>query len=1328
MTVATLLGAVGAVDGLKFKQIGIAQGLSHATVAAIAQDSVGYMWIATPDGLNRYDGYSFKVYRSSDRPGSIPANSLRHIDFDNNGNMWVAAAKSLSRYDASADSFENFYLDSQAEINDFLPMDDGTLLVGSSLGLYVFDPATGTFSRSDMSYRGRAVSLAKTSAGIYIAAGPEGLLLLPDGSSTPTRVPLPDAPFVKAVLPDGDDTLMIATEGHGLLRYNVSDGTVYAYRAGSPEGLGSDYVRSMARDSHGRLWVGTFNGLAVLDADGRRFSLYDVMPESTESLSHASVRCIYPDHQGGMWLGTFFGGLNYYHPLKNQFQTLRSMQGRPSINDNVISRMTEDSRGDIWIGTNNGGLNRYRPSDGSFAHFTKADGLGSNDIKAIYIDSPGRIYVGSHLGGMNILDPATGHITSVDSAPENVFDIIAASRPGHLWMATLDALLLYDKSTGRTETVPAGGLHRITDLYRDGAGHLWVAGEDGVVVFDEDSLSRLSHPTGLPDHIPGRNTTVYNVYRSRSGSDFWISTAEGLHRISADSGLVSHYTTADGLPNDIVYGVLEDASGSLWCSTNFGIAVLNPETGAIRSYSARDGLQSNQFMPKSYLRSSDGYLYFGGVNGLTYFNPSVLNTNPYSPAPVISGLRLYNRPVTPGDDTGILSEAIMATDGITLGPNQRVLSIDFTVCNYVAGDHNTFSYKLEGLDKEWTTIDGAGSATYSNLPAGKYRFVIRAANNDGVWCNTETGLDITVMPVWYRRWWAVMLFVIVGAAVALGVVAVIYRRKVDTERRRLESLDLERQRELNEMKVRFFINMSHELRTPLTLILLPVQELLQRATDLKMAQKLELVKNNAERILHIVNQLLDYRRAELGMFRLKVEEVDLNELMRKISANYSYQARRRGINYRLDSTLKAATVLCDPQYIELICNNLISNAFKYTPRGQDITVQLSATPAHEVVIKVADTGCGIPADKLEQIFTRFYQVNDRAGGNGIGLSLVKRLVELHHGTIAVESELGKGTTFTVTLPATDSAFTADEHASENTAPLSFDILKTSPVVTDDYIDTDDADTSAPTADTDRASAPDEGAADKRQTILVVDDNPDILKYICEHLAEQYRVIPAADGAKAIEIMSRENIDLIITDIMMPDIDGMQLCRTIKRNLRTSHIPVIMLSAKSDVADQLGGLKVGADDYIAKPFSMEVLAAKIRNQLRTRSQAIRHYAEIEDVEPETVAINPLDEEFLRKALDVMERHLDDSQFSTDIFAREMCMSRSNLHLKMKALTGESTNDFIRRYRMRQAMNMLKSGRYTVSEVSAMVGYGTPSYFATSFKKFFGALPSEYIKKE
>lgn len=725
-------------------------------------------------------------------------------------------------------------------------------------------------------------------------------------------------------------------------------------------------------------------------------------------------------------------------------------------------------------------------------------------------------------------------------------------------------------------------------------------------------------------------------------------------------------------------------------------------------YSNRDGISSSQFTDRSSLKARNGLMYFGGISGVTYFNPSVLEKNTFASTPIIEGVRLFNKTVTPGDATGILKDGISKTGRIVFNSSQTNFTIDFTVCDYVSKGKNTFQYMLDGLDRDWITAPpGVRSVSYSNLPAGKYTFRLRAANNDGVWSDREASIGIEILPPWYKTWWAISLMVLLALAAGFFAIRYVWKRKS------LEKIQKARQ-EVNEMKVRFFVNMSHELRTPLTLMLLPVNELIASKPDQKTLQKLTTVRNNTLRISHIVNQLLDYRRAEMGMFRLGVSEHDINALFSDILESYRSLADKKHIRFHFNSTVSDPKVYVDANYLELIVNNLVTNAFKYTPDGGDITVDLSVENGR-MRFSVRDTGCGIPADKIGTIFTRFFQVNDSVGGYGIGLSLVKRLVELHHGSITVESVLGKGSCFTVILPVASEAYHASEIAAnvERKESRKEDISFLLPL--DDEVKVDDGQ---------------ENDYDGRKTVLVVDDNAEILKYLSSSLSAKFRVLTAANGTKAIEELQSDPVDLVISDVMMPDMDGVQLCRAIKRNLRTSHIPVMLLSAKSAIADRLEGLKVGADDYIAKPFQMEELLAKVRNLIHTRESIIRHYSQDPSsaIEPSKVAQNPLDEEFLDKAIKIMEEHLDDSEFTTDEFARQMCMSRSNLHLKMKALTGEATNDFIRRIRMRKASELLKTRRYTVAEVSVMVGYNTPSYFATAFKNYFGFSPSSLLSKD
>ncbi|MBU3852935.1 MAG: response regulator, partial [Candidatus Paraprevotella stercoravium] len=665
-------------------------------------------------------------------------------------------------------------------------------------------------------------------------------------------------------------------------------------------------------------------------------------------------------------------------------------------------------------------------------------------------------------------------------------------------------------------------------------------------------------------------------------------------------------------------------------------------------------------------------------------------------------LRLFGDPVHPNDQTGILQKHISLTDRITLNHKQSSFALSFVVSNYIADKHNTFAYKLDGYDKRWFVVDDNQRwATYANLPHGTYNFLVKVANNDGKWCDEVTSLEIKVLPAWYQTWWAIALF----ALMIIGVITLVIRFY-------WERADKVRQKELQEVKTRFFINISHELRTPLTLIVAPLQDLLDKVTDKWVRSQLEYMKRNTDRLLHLVNQLMDYRRAEKGVFELRVKCINVGQIVEKNFRYYEPLARKKHIDYNLRSELGGRQVWCDASYIELILNNLLSNAFKYTNDGQSIFVNLKAA-GDDLLLQVQDTGVGIPVNKQAKIFERFYQVESEHIGSGIGLSLVQKLVELHHGRIEVDSAVGKGSCFSVYLPLSREAYAEEE--------LSGGTQQEEPVYStnarDMYI-----------VDTEEALEPAESDVDtdRKETILVVEDNDEIRHYMSRGLERFFIVKEVENGEEAVELLKTEEISLILTDVMMPVMDGIQLCKYVKQNLKTCHIPVIILSAKAEVKDQLDGLQVGADDYIAKPFSLSVVVMKIKNILRTHYRAIEHYSKSLEIEPEKIALNRLDEEFLSKAVSVVEKNLEKPDFSADDFALEMGMSRSSLHLKMKGITGESTTEFIRKIRFNQACKLLKEGRYNVAEISTMVGFSTPSYFSTSFKKYIGCMPSEYAK--
>ena len=1325
-------------EQINFSYISINEGLSQSTVFSIDQDQRGNMWFATYDGVNKYDGYSFTVYQHNEEdPNSIANDISRIVKTDSQGRVWIGTRDGLSYYDEEKDKFRNFFYEKKGkklQINGIAEISPEQLLISTQEGLTMFDIKESRFvddSFSTAMHKIVASALYRQGDIIYIGTPVDGLYSYSIPQKKLERItPITGTKQIQAILQQSPTRIWIATEGAGLLLFNPKTQEVKAYHHSSsnPKSISSNYIRSLALDSQNRLWIGTFNDLNIYHEGSDSFVSYSSSPVENGSLSQRSVRSIFMDSQGGMWLGTYFGGLNYYHPIRNRFKNIQRIPYKNSLSDNVVSCITEDKNKNLWIGTNDGGLNLYNTKTQQFTHYILQEdereiGIGSNNIKAVYVDEQkSLVYIGTHAGGLTVLHRNSGKMESFNQlnsqlVNENVYAILP-DKGGNLLLGTLSALVSFnpEKKSFTTIDKEKDGTpftsQRITILFRDSRKRLWIGGEEGISVFQQEGIEIEKAPI-LPESSVTKMFTNC-IYEAANGI-IWVGTREGFYCFNEKEKKIKRYTTANGLPNNVVYGILEDTFGRLWVSTNRGISCFNPETEKFRNFTESDGLQSNQFNTSSFCRTSNGQMYFGGINGITTFRPELLLDNPYTPPVVITDLKLFNKSVHPDDETGILDKEISITPSITLKASQSAFSLEFVVSNYISGQHNTFAYKLEGYDKEWYYVTDQRTVSYSNLPHGTYIFKVKAANSDGKWNDTTTELEVVILPVWYKTWWAILLFIVAGAGLVIFIFRYFWMQKSMEAEIKMERMEKDKQEEINQMKMRFFINISHELRTPLTLILAPLQELLYRVSDKWTRGQLQHIQRNANRLLHLVNQLMDYRRAELGVFELKVAKGNINKLIDENFMFYDKLARRKNIDYSFNSEIGEKEFLFDANYLELIVNNLLSNAFKFTDEGGSITVGLKEED-NNLVITISDTGIGIPKEKQGKIFERFYQVNSDHSGSGIGLSLILRLIELHHGKITLDSEVNKGSTFKVYIPQDESLYkpeeikTAEEENEKEVAQHSINTKETF------YLETEMA-----------QEIQEEGNEKKKGKILIVEDNQEISQYLSDGLASLYTVIRAENGEEGLEALkNNEDIDVIITDVMMPVMDGIKMCKQIKQNIRTCHIPVIILSAKIDIKDQLEGLQVGADDYIPKPFALSVLTAKIQNMIRTRRRIFEHYSKNLEVEPEKITFNAMDEELLKRAVAIVEKNMDNIEFSTDEFAREMNMSRSNLHLKLKAITGESTIDFIRKIRFNEACKLLKDGRYTVSEVSTMVGFNTPSYFATSFKKYFGCLPTEYIK--
>lgn len=1324
-------------EQITFSYISINEGLSQSTVFSIDQDKRGNMWFATYDGVNKYDGYAFTVYQhNEDDPNSIANDISRIVKTDSQGRVWIGTRDGLSRYDEEKDIFQNFFYEKNGkhlQVNGIEEISPEQLLISTPEGLIMFDIKESKFiddSFSTAMHKTIASTLYRQGDQIYIGTSTDGLYTYSITQKTFEKViPILGTKQIQAILQQSPTRIWVATEGAGLFLINPKTKEIknYLHSPSNPKSISSNYIRSLAMDSQNRLWIGTFNDLNIYHEGTDSFASYSSNPVENGSLSQRSVRSIFMDSQGGMWLGTYFGGLNYYHPIRNRFKNIRNIPYKNSLSDNVVSCIVEDKDKNLWIGTNDGGLNLYNPITQRFTSYTlqedeSARGIGSNNIKAVYVDEKkSLVYIGTHAGGLSILHRNSGQVENFNQrnsqlVNENVYAILP-DREGNLWLGTLSALVRFNPEQRSFTTIEKEKdgtpvvSKQITTLFRDSHKRLWIGGEEGLSVFKQEGLD-IQKASILP--VSNVTKLFTNCIYEASNGIIWVGTREGFYCFNEKDKQIKRYNTTNGLPNNVVYGILEDSFGRLWLSTNRGISCFNPETEKFRNFTESDGLQSNQFNTASYCRTSVGQMYFGGINGITTFRPELLLDNPYTPPVVITKLQLFNKVVRPDDETGILTKNISETKSITLKSWQTAFSIEFVVSNYISGQHNTFAYKLEGYDKEWYYLTDSRTVSYSNLPQGTYQFLVKAANSDGKWNPIPTALEIIVLPIWYKTWWALLIFFATFAGFITFVFRFFWMRKSMEAQLEIERRDKEHQEEINQMKMRFFINISHELRTPLTLILTPLQEIINKISDRWTRNQLEYIQRNANRLLHLVNQLMDYRRAELGVFELKAKKGNAHQLIQDNFLFYDKLARHKKITYTLHSELEDKEVLFDANYLELIVNNLLSNAFKYTESGQSITVTLKEENGW-LLLQVSDTGIGIPINKQGKIFERFYQIESEHVGSGIGLSLVQRLIELHHGRIELDSEENKGSTFSVYLPQDLSVYKPSELASNNEQNEEEQVYSTNSKAMY-FIDTEKVENESV-----------ESGDKKRGTILIVEDNNEIRRYLSNGLADLFNTLEAGNGEEALEKLKDNEVDVIVTDVMMPVMDGIKLCKNVKQNIRTCHIPVIILSAKTDIKDQMEGLQMGADDYIPKPFSLAILTTKIQNMMRTRRRMLDKYAKSLEVEPEKITFNAMDEALLKRAMAIVEKNMDNIEFSTDEFAKEMNMSRSNLHLKLKAITGESTIDFIRKIRFNEAAKLLKDGRYTVAEVSTMVGFNTPSYFATSFKKYFGCLPTEYIKK-
>jgi signal transduction histidine kinase/ligand-binding sensor domain-containing protein/DNA-binding response OmpR family regulator len=1306
---------------LKFDNYRIENGLSNNMVHCAFQDSKGWMWFGTAEGLNRFDGYNFVWYMSDAKDSTkLKGNSVRCIYEDNKGFLWFGSGVGgVSRFDRKTGVFKN-YLDDKS-VTAIKALDDNNLWLSTTSGLYLLNTSTGkskVFQKSnkegwihndsinDIEYGPDKKLWIATYKGLYVydkTTNKFNSIIYQDGNVEDEAI---------SIFFDNENA-WIGTYYSGFYIYNLKTKSV-EHLIPDSRSERSKTVRKIMKDQKGIYWIGTRGGLYLYDKETRKFSFYSYSDREQSSLGNNSIADIIRDSHNNMWLATR-GGISLMASDKQAFKHYKSIEGDNSyLNNKEIYAFWLENNQNLWIGTESGGINILNFQTGKYQYITRGANpkLESNTIKCFEPDNQGNLWVGSFLGGISVIDIKSRTIKR--SFLKNVFDnnsisdnrvwTIHRDINGNMWIGSDGGLDMCNIKTGKIE--------HYSQLIK-GKPALWISEDKEHDLWI--STSKFIYVYNVSTHkvkeinAPGRELFIDSKNR------YWLTTNyKGLILVDKNKGPLKFYDTSNGIIGKRTYCIFEDKQGFLWISTSAGLSKFDPEKEKAVSYDVFDGLQNDQFNYGAGLKLPSGELIFGGVNGFNIFNPEDIKPQKESYPLVFTDFRIFYKPVPISDNRdAILHKDISLTQSITIPYDQNVFQIDFALLNYSKSLQNKYSYMLEGFDKTWNNAGNQHSVVYTNLNPGKYILKVKAHNSGIEGADPEISLNIRVTPPFYGTvFFKILMVIIVFAIVYFLLQILMYRNKIKQEVV-LERIKARQIHELDLIKMKFFTNISHEIRTPLTLILGPTDRLLNETlSENETKSLLSLIHRNAGQLLKLVNQLLDFRKVESGNLKLDLKKGDIVSFVKSIISSFDQMAVNKGVSLKINTVQNEIFSFFDSDKLEKIVNNLLSNAIKYTNRGGTVAVSISlildsiddsrdSADTRFIEIVVKDTGIGINENNLRKIFNRFFQVNEMPDqtGSGLGLTFTRELVKLHKGKINVESVPQKGSRFVVLLPLLlddSNEIIGSISNSENKPCESFD--------------KDEIDDSA-----------------SEKLLLVIDDNQDVRYYIRSHFEPEFKVIEAADGKEGLNTSFKFIPDIIIADIMMPGIDGIDLCRKIKKDERTSHIPVILLTALTDRESVQQGLGAGADDYITKPFDMSLLHIKVDNLLMLRRSLQMKYSGEVILQPKNVSIVSPDEKFLRKAVETVEKFMDDADLDTDKFAQILGVSRMQLYRKIGALTDMTVKDFIREIRLKRAAQLLVQNKINVSEVAYAVGFKDLSHFRRCFRQQYGMTATEYIKK-
>ncbi|TKG96983.1 response regulator [Puteibacter caeruleilacunae] len=1285
-------------------------------ILCINQDSLGVMWIGTNEGVCKYDGRKTQLidfkedYRDKRETRSL------FVDLD--GDMWIGRQGKLYLHHYKTDLMSEVSLTSlNKDISSIYQQSDSIFWLGNTEGGVIrYNKVSGRSTNYELPEKDRISSLhAVNDSTLFVGLHNSGIYYF--------NIPTGKYQAMNESLLKGDKTVRagISTANHGYLFcsnkaiYCLKDNAItFCSFLGKDQETKLPYrVTSVEQVSDSTFWIGTDgSGILSYNIDQNKIEILTLNYERPVE----AITSLYKSKDKIVWIGTTNNGLLQYNPLKTEFVHWGYEKGGVwGLGNSAVLHIAPLNGNRLLVALDGSGLDIYNRETNHFDHLSEKQ-LNFGIIRCTYQSLDGKLWFGTYSKGLkccrinerNKMTPVDIPF-SFDSGP--TINVLYEDKAGNLWIGTgTKGAFMYNPQSNHIRSFSPSGEEEkissdlITVFAEDSDGNIWIGGYHGLdkYIVEEDRLQpiTLCEWDGAPIYIT-------SITEGKDGN-IWIASKKGLWRILKSGQESFLYTEKDGLPDASVNAICADDFGDFWITTDHGIALFNPETNNFRVFNIDDGVEGIQ-NPGAILKVDDGKIFFGGTNGLYAVNPSHVKTNPFKPEVILEDMKILSDLSNKRNGNPTIN--LHGQDNVVLSHKESTFSIDFVAVNYTLPEKNRYVYQLQGYDSDKITKVDGGRVRYTNVPPGTYQFNVTASNNDGVLNKEGKTLTIVINPPWYMTYWALAIWIVLAVLVILLLNRYILLQARLKDELKMERLEKEKQNEIVQNKLRFFTNITHELRSPLTLIFGPLEKLLKEEQQGTVGYKsLFQIKNSANRLLRLINQILEFRKAEQGMSQLKVSRCDFVWLTSEICNSFRELAEDKQVDLIVYAPEKLE-VWIDQSMVEIILINLLSNAFRYTPRKGRIDVSIRINDVEKtVVLTVKDSGRGILEKDLPNIFDRFYQADeDHQGGTGIGLALTKRLVELHHGMISVESVYGEGATFSVIFLQGKEQFNADQLVETDK-----NCLRSAVVIEEDV-------NLVPALVEARRNN------EKIQTVLYVEDEPELQSFVTAELSNLFHVEVASDGKEGYEKAIKLNPDLIISDVMMPNMTGWELCEKVKKNFDTSHIPVILLTALGSESHQLQGLEIGADDYIAKPFGVQALCLKACNLLETRQRLVSRFTSKDALKVEVGEFESPDEEFLNKATQIIQDNVGDQQFRIERLIQELGISRTLFFKKIKALTGLAPSDFIRTVRLKYAAELLIKSPKNISEVAFDTGFASPKHFREHFKKQFGVTPSVYIQE-